>query len=611
MSSNFNGTGKGVLGDNMKKFISLFLIIVLIFSMAVLFTGCGETGITAESILKTDENFSGTRTINLRLPSKIGVTQAIELLNKNMPDMDEYKDSISVEDTSDNQHTNQITFTITFDSKDDYTNKVSQLLGNEVTVNMAKPDNALISGTRYVEDFDAVQLLSWITTVLESNFDVTKINYDFESNVVDLDGSLFTTGTTAVVNEVEGEPIEKIYISTTNYKNNSYDREFVFEVTEAVYKSLGKDLEYYLDDITNELAQYKGWTNKGGLYEYKVIFKNLNVEELKNVTNQIMDMSQGSIAYGDFTNSSTPLSEGLIFEEQLNTLNYMGNDKSMVPVVYNYSVPTNTTHSEGSVLENGSWINKGTWSDYTYTLETNKGAEKIHIPDGIQYPISGINFYLNNNGGDNFTRTVDILYAKDNENGVSYAFNFFKGKGANVTREEDASYYICRIKTEGTALEVSKKTVEYFGGGNHLDYEYKENPMDISDYTNFVDYINIGYMLTAENMSKPMTYTVTKTGAENIVRVNVDSDKNKNTLDRPDEQGKYVVTFTGGNASISYNGSIAHWGKLTLFTVIAVAIIVVAGALLLFYVRKFLSSEDKELAVYELEYFQQNKKEEE
>lgn len=594
----------------MRKIVSLFLISIMIFSMAILFTGCGETGITAESILKTDENFSGTRTINLRLPSNIKAANAIELLSKNMPDMDKYKDAITVVDSSDSDHSNQITYTISFTSKDDYTKKVAQLLGNDVTVNMAKPNNALISGTRYVEDFDATQLLSWITTVFEANYDVTKINYDFESNVVDLNGSLFTTDTTAVINEVEGQPIEKIYISTTNYKNNSYDREFIFVVTEAVHKDLGKELEYYLDDITNELAQYKGWTNKGGFSEYKVIFKNLNIEELKNVTNQIMDMSQGSIAYGDFTNSSTPLSEGLIFEEQLNTLNYMGQNKTMVPVIYTYSVPTNTTHSEGSVLENGSWINKGQWSDYTYTLETNKGAEKIHIPDGIQYPISGMNFYLNNNGGDSFTRTVDILYAKDNENGVSYAFNFFKGKGANVTREEDASYYICRVSTEGTALDISKKTVEYFGGGNHLDYEFKENPMDISDYTNFVDYINIGYMLTTENMSKPMTYTVTRSGGENIVRVSLETEKNKETLDRTDEQGKYVVSFTGGNASISYNGSIAHWGKLVFFTIIAVALIVGSGALALFYIRKFLKSEDKELAVYELEYFEKFKKEE-
>lgn len=609
MQSDINGTGKGVLGI-MRKFVSILLILILTFSMAVLFTGCGETVATAESILKTDENFAGTRTINLRLPSNIKAANAIELLNKNMPDMDEYKGCLSVIDSSDSDHSNQITFTISFDSKEDYVNKVAQLLGNDVTVNMAKPDNILISGTRYVEDFDAVQLLSWITTVLESNYDVTKLNYDFESNVVDLGGSLFTTGTTAVVNEVEGEPIEKIYISTTNYKNNSYDREFVFEVSDTVHKSLGKDLDYYLDAITNELAEYKGWTNKGGIHEYKVIFKNLSVDELKNVTNQIMDMSQGSIAYGDFTNSSTPLSEGLIFEEQLNTLNYMGKDKSMVPVVYTYSVPTNTTHSEGSVLENGSWINKGTWQDYTYSLETNKGAEKIHIPDGIQYEISGMNFYLNNNGGDSFSRTVDILYAKDNENGVSYAYNFFKNKGANVTREEDASYYICRIKTDGTALEISKNTVEYFGGGNHLDYEYKENPTDISDYTNFVDYINIGYMLTAENMEKPMTYTVTKTGSENIVRVNVEATKGKQTLDRPNEESKYVVTFTGGNASVFYNGTIAHWGKVTLFTIVAVGLIMGAGALLLFYIRKFLKSEDKEIKAYELAYFEKEEKEE-
>lgn len=591
----------------MKKFISLFLIAVMVLSMAVMLTGCGETFVTAESILKTDENFAGTRTINLRLPSSINVTNAVDLLNQNIPDMDKYKGCLSVADTSDSNNTNQLTFTISFDSQEDYVNKISQLLGNQVTVNRANPDNVLISGTRYVEDFDVTQLLSWITNVIKSNFDVTELKYDFESNIVDLNGSLFTTETTAVINEVEGYPIEKISISTTNYKNNSYDREFRFEISNNVYNTVGDNLKYYFDHNTNELAQYKGWTNKGGTNEYQVIYKNLSVSELKNVTNQILDISYGSIEYGDFTNSSTPLSEGLIFEEKLNTLSFMGNNKSMVPVVYTYSVPTNTTHSEGSILENGSWVNEGTWNDYTYTLDTQMGAVTIHIPDGIQYEISGMNFYLNNNGGDSFTRTVDILYAKDNENAVSYAYNFFKNKGANVTREEDASHYICRISTEGTALDISKKTVEYFGGGNHLDYVYKENITDISDKTDFVDYINIGYMLTAENLEKPMTYTVSKSGAENIIRVSVDSEKYKEILDRTNENGEFVVNFTGGNASISYDGTYAHWGKLTIFIVISVLIVLISGALALFYIRKFLRSGEKAIALVELQTYKNEK----
>lgn len=572
----------------MKKIISLILSVALICSMALLFTGCGETSITVESMLKTDENFAGTRVLTVTVPSTIGASNAVSQLNDNIPDMGKYSGSIVVAEVTDTEKTNQITITLAFDSMSDYEDKLSVLLGKDVTVHMAKPDNILTKGTRYTEDFDVSQMLEWVTNVFEANNDIQKIVYDFQSNVIDLNGSLFTTKTRANVNEVEGYEVNKISISTTNSKNDKYDREFVFEISEEVSNELGDDLKYYFDSNTNELSQYSGWTSKGSYEEYQVIFKGLTISELQNVTNQLLEISDSSIVYGDLTNSSTPLSEGLVFEEKLNTMNFMGQNKSMVPVTYQYSVPTNTTYSEGSILEAGSWVNAGTWQDSNYTLEFDTGSEYIHIPDGIQYAISGINFYLNNNSGDSFRRTVDILYAKDNQDGVSYAYNFFKAKNATVSRDETDNNYICRVETEGTALEISKKTVEYFGGGNYMDYDYQKNSFDLSDNTTLIDYINIGYMLTSENSQKPMTYTVTKSGEENINRVWLDSAENKEVLDKTDENGSFVVNFTGGNASVTYNGTIADWGKVTFFIIISCFIVLVAATLIMYFIKKSL-----------------------
>lgn len=572
----------------MKRSLSLILCVILILSYIFILSGCGETSITAESILKTDEDFAGTRTINISLPASVGTSQAVSVLNDNLPDMGKYSGCLSVSNISDGDSSNRISCVLEFSSKDDYENKLSLLLGKEVTVSIAKPDNILAKGTRYMEDFDGAELLTWITTVLEDNFDVKNITYHFESNVVDLNGSLFTTKTTAFVNEVEGSEINSIAISTANSKKDLYDREITLEISQEVCDELGDELKYYFDDRTNELAQYSDWTSKGSMQEYKVIFKGLSVTELQNVTNQLLGGADGSIVYGDLTNSSTPLSEGLIFEEKLNTMNYIGRDGGLVPVTYQYSVPTNTTCGEGSVLKNGSWTSTGSWQDSTYTVELSSGFDYIHIPDGIQYEISGMNFSLNNNGGNSFNRTVDILFAKDNDEGVSYAYNFFKEKGATVTKEETDNNYICRIETEGTALEISKKSVEYFGGGNYMDYNYDENPFDLADNTSLIDYINLGYMLTTENAEKPMIYTVTKSGVENINTVTLDSDSDKLKLDRADENGSFTVEFKGGNANVSYNGTIADWGKVTWFSVISGILALAAGALIVYFIRKSL-----------------------
>lgn len=576
----------------MKKLISFILAAMLTLSVAVLFSGCGETTVNVESITGVDGNFAGTRVFNISLPGTIGASKALDIMSESMPDMGKNSGCIKIAKAENSDNSNQLQITLEFSSREDYENKVSSIINQSAKVNLAQPDNILVKGTRYTEDFDSSQLLDWVKNVFESNFDVSNVKYNFVSNVFDLNGTLFTTDTRANINEVEGYGINKIKVSTTNTKNDLYDREFIFEIPEEVMESLGDDVRVFFESNTNELARYSDWSNKGSYEEYQVKFKELTIDELQYVTNQIMNVADGTVKYGDFTNSSTPLSEGLIFEENINTMCFMTADKAYVPVEYNYSVPTNTTYGEGSVLENGGWINAGKWTDYTYSLDFDGGDRIIHIPDGIQYKISGIDFYLNNKGGNSFKRTVDILYSKESKDGVSYAYNFFKSKGALVSTDESTDNYICRVETEGTALEISKAANELFGGGNYLDYKLYQSAFDISDNTEFVDYINLGYMLTSENAEKPMTYTVTKSGKENINRLKLISDSNKKQLDRADENGAFKVEFSGGNARISYNGTIADWGKATAFIVVSCVLALLSGALIVFFIRKSLKTKN-------------------
>lgn len=566
----------------MKKSISLILSVLLIFSTAVLFTSCGETNVRVRSTLEINDAFSGARTLSLVFPGSVSADTLLPKLQRNLPETEGLKIEKS---TSDNRE-NQLAFTISFDSYQQYVERVSALAGREVQVLFSKPDSILLKGVRYSEDFDIEELLSWITGVLKQEEETQTIVYDFESSVLDLDGSLFTTESTANINEVEGHAVAALTIDTANGKDDLYDRQFIFELSESVYNQLGDELKYYFDANTNELAQYSGWTSRGSVYEYQVIFKGLSIELLETVTNQLLDADDGTIAYGDFTNSSTPLSEGLTFEERLNTMSFMGEDKSYLPVTYNYSLPTNTTCGEGSVLKKGSWTAEGKWENSTYSLDTRAGVEKIHIPDGIQYAISGMHFYLDSSGGNQFKRTVDIQYSKSNQEGVDYAYHFFKNKKADVSKEEEKDQYICRVTIEGTALEISEKTVELFGGGNYMDYAYSKHGLDLADSTSFIDYINIGYMLTAENAEKPMHYTVSSAGSEDIHTVNLQTDDGRQKLTDADENGAFTVDFKGGDATVSYSATVADWGKVTLFIIVSSVLTAAAITAVIFMLGK-------------------------
>ena len=53
---------------------------------------------------------------------------------------------------------------------------------------------------------------------------------------------------------------------------------------------------------------------------YTVIYEDMTVAEMADVTAKMLDTDSVSISYGDIDNASTPLSEGLTYEENPYTL---------------------------------------------------------------------------------------------------------------------------------------------------------------------------------------------------------------------------------------------------------------------------------------------------
>ena len=193
----------------------------------------------------------------------------------------------------------------------------------------------------------------------------------------------------------------------------------------------------------------------------------------------------------------------------------------------------------------------------------------MRVPDGIQYAINGINFYLTSLGNARFRRTTDFLYSKtDGHDGMTYANSYFLKKGADSTVTEDDDNLICRVTCEGTTKEITDMLVKLFGSGNFMAYRSREGLMALTVKTELSDYVNLGYMLNSGNANRPMTYYVSSEGGENIVSVSVDGAETAYV-----GRGASSLPIKNGTATVEYYGNIPITSHIVIYILVGVSLL--------------------------------------
>lgn len=565
------------------KTISIALILALILSVFV-FSGCQKKSVQIQSELKIDEDFSGTRTVNMIYPLDIKIDALKNKLLSEYPKDDNGKAVFSYEGVVEQGY--KFSYVLTFNSKNEYIETLKQLLGRDVCVYLEYPDSPLLKGVRLWEDFSVDELIGWVKQIEDETDNMSATEYDYNSNLVNISGKIYSTDKAVNICEAEGYPINSVSVETTNLKNNRYDRIITFDIPNNTYETLSNDLKTFFDNNTDTTANYSGFISQGSSWQYKVIYEDLTIEKLNEFTNKLLCTTDSSVSYGDKTNSSTPLSEGMTFDENLNLLNFVGEDKAPVKLNYKYSLPTQTTHGDGLILSSGSWETAGNWDKSTYTADTSQYVLNIRIHDGMQYEIEGINFALENHGENKFVRTTEFLYSHSNgKDGCNYAFNYFSNKKAETTIYETSDYYVCKVTTKGSAREISSALSELFSSANSIKYTQSGNHFTVTKSTSFEDNINLGYMLTSKNIDKPMTYTVTFTGNETIKTVSSGEKLFAETDSKP-ENNTFKVSVKQGQGKITYKGSIPNKDGIVTFCVISSILVFITLLIVLILLAK-------------------------
>ena len=577
----------------MKKLLTI-IIALLVLASALVFTGCGgKESVTVSSELKLSDSFNGTRVVTVRYPLSA--------------DIDAIKDAIMAGDPSLKNEAEGVTFTykgveddgycfelvFDFTDREDYEREVKAVIGRTASSYLSRKDTVLTKGIRMKENFGVEDLISWMVIATGADSSTHDMDFDYAVNTVVVGGETYSTGTTVDISEITGSTVNSITIKTANDKQERFSRTFEFAIPNGEYLAAKDAIEEYFLSNTAPAAKYHGWSSDGTSQVYQVIFEDLTKRDLNRYTAMLMDTDSVSIDYGDADNTSTPLSEAVVFDEIFDTFSFIGPDRGAPVLHYSYVLPTGTLHGDGAVFEDGKWTAAGEWIDGAYQVELNTGSVHLRIPDGVQYTVEGIDFYLESLGGERFRRTADFLYSKrDGRTGRDYAVSFFTGKGAQASSAEDSEHLICSVVCEGTTGELTRELGSIFGSGNLVAYRKSSGGLSLSTKTTFTDYIDLSAILNGSNAAQPMRYFISASGAENIVSVLMDGSEKAYT-----SQQESYVTLNGGVGTVEYYGSIPITSHVILYVIFGLVLLgaTVAGAYLMLRPRPGLSKGTKDV----------------
>ena len=562
----------------MKKLLSILLTLSLIFILCLSLSGCDQPTVEVRSELVIDDDFSGTRTITAVYPLSAEIDAVKESIIADSPAAEtDGADFSYVGVEEDGYH---FELRLDFRSRSRYEDIVGKLIGRGTTVFLSRKNTYLTQGTRMAEDFDVSELISWMEGRTAAEKATKNLRFSYDDNSVRIGSDTYETGSTVNINDCTGSAINSISVKTSNDKAGSYDRTFAFSIPNTTYSTDKSAIERYF--LTNTLpeARYSGWSNEGSNVVYTVIYEDLDIEKMAEVTAKLLDTDSTEIYYGDVDNASTPLSEGLTFEENIDDFSFIGAENGFPTLQYSYSLPLNTTYGDGSVFEDGRWVSAGEWHDDLYTVELKNGSARLRIPDGIQYGVEGIDFGLASLGDSRFRRSTDFLYQKSDNSAAAYAQSYFEGRGVECELSETDKNLVCHVEFEGTTEEITTMLVNVFGSGNFMSYEQKEGAFDLSVKTTLTDYVNLGYMLNAANAAAPMTYTVSSEGGENIVSVSADGSETAYT-----DNSRGSMEVKNGCATVRYYGNIPIVSHIVIYVVCGAALLVLTALIAVMLLR--------------------------
>lgn len=504
-----------------KVFVGRGRLLATLFCCAfiALLTGCGM-----KTDMKISSDFAGERVIvcdelsdtSLMFSSK-KVTDVTECLKNNCPKEMEFSCKYS-----DAKQTKAVyTFTIKFDSIDDYKAKVAALLGRTPTIEYAykSPEEQLFkSGFSLAEDFESRDLLRWIKSAIKKDLNISQ-------NV-----SSLTDTVTITLNDVSYENdnlmsskikidtiaqyrLSSIEMTTIRYGDDDYEREIVLNMPKNTVETLGKDnIQAFMKSATADGAAGQWLSNEGSTSRYRVSFS--GTAEFINTCTAKLFGGGSSFSYVKDESLYTAFSETGVLNEKLNFEKFPCESNGSCNAVITYkNMDASEFDGERSTLSavekkvNGEGLFD---ENKTINLIYKKATEAdIKLYSSTIYKLSEVDVTTEISGDDKVRQSIALVSPIDTHDyGAQFAASYFnrmlKGSGFTVTvgqfNDSGTQYAVTVATPKDTVEKVNALLNQYIGQGNSI-------AIDGQDKFTFYNKRSVSVSVDIADMIKPSQYT--------------------------------------------------------------------------------------------------------
>ena len=267
-----------------------YLICLLAF---VFLSACGGV---VKTDMSFDDSFSGSRIITYTI-SNADYTSYVQ---KDLATVEATLKSLcppDIEITSVNQDNSNIVavFTINFTSKDEYEEKIGNILkavGSDIVpkVTFLRSDTAFAKGVAYQENFGSDDLLKWMSDGIMKNNYITSSyeTYIFSSDYISLhiNGDEYAKDSEMSIIDVNSAkylPMDSVDFNTTVNKDSTIDRSIAVNIPDSTYNQAKDDIEQFMSKRVGNIGS-GSWAQKDGLHIFTVEGKGLSLDECKQMT---------------------------------------------------------------------------------------------------------------------------------------------------------------------------------------------------------------------------------------------------------------------------------------------------------------------------------------
>ena len=321
----------------MNKILRKICLALMMVMVTGLLTGC-SAGSTVDTVLKINEDLSGSRTMTLVVDQSVYdeyFTGTVEQLNtvitaKCPTELTwNYDDSTGVM---------IYTFALNFTSPADYKTKVDSIIGegSNVELTITQADSVWASGVYVDENFTTTNLLEWLRdAAVEAGFvassNASKL-FQLGYHTINFNGQEYSTNSYMSVDEITYVDVNSIDLLTDATAYDAYDKTIIMSIPKTSMQAKGDEIKAWLAGQVPAGAAAT-WTEEGTNSIYTVTKSGLTAEGLQTFLNEFFDTELCTVVQTDITDNMSPFSFNIGLVETVDFTNYLVGD-----IIYNTDI---------------------------------------------------------------------------------------------------------------------------------------------------------------------------------------------------------------------------------------------------------------------------------